>query len=38
MNILSLDSNSSANIRRTARGTGKSAYGYAWRWKENELA
>ena len=34
---LGLDPNSSANIRRTARGIGKSAYGYAWRWKENEL-
>lgn len=31
---ISLGINNSANIRRTANGTGKTAYGYKWRWKE----
>ena len=32
---LGLDKTAAANIRRTARGTGKSAYGYGWRWKND---
>jgi len=31
---LGLDTKAASNIRRTANGTGKSAYGYNWRWKE----
>lgn len=30
---LNLDASSGSNIQRTARGIGKSAYGYGWRWK-----
>ena len=30
---LGLDAAAGSNIQRTARGIGKSAYGYAWRWK-----
>jgi group I intron endonuclease len=32
---LGLEPQSGANIQRTARGIGKSAYGYGWRWKNN---
>ena len=31
---LGLDPTAGSNIQRTARGIGKSAYGYNWRWKE----
>lgn len=31
---LNLNPSSCSNIQRTARGIGKSAYGYGWRWKE----
>ena len=31
--MIGKDNCASANIRRTANGIGKSAYGYAWRWK-----
>lgn len=31
--MIGKDNSASANIRRTANGIGKSAYGYAWRWK-----
>lgn len=34
---LGLDPTAGSNIQRTARGIGKSAYGYFWRWKDNEL-
>jgi len=30
---LGLDATAGSNIQRTARGIGKSAYGYTWRWK-----
>lgn len=30
---LGLDPTAGSNIQRTARGIGKSAYGYGWRWK-----
>ncbi len=32
---LGLDPTAGANIQRTARGIGKSAYGYTWRWKND---
>ena len=31
---LGLDPTAGSNIQRTARGIGKSAYGYGWRWKD----
>ena len=30
---LQLDKTAGSNIQRTARGIGKTAYGYGWRWK-----
>lgn len=32
---LGLDKTAGSNIQRTARGIGKSAYGYGWRWKND---
>ena len=34
---LNLDSAASANIRRVANGKGKKAYGYSWRWKDENI-
>lgn len=35
---LNLDSTASSNIRRTANGKGKQAYGYKWRWKNDDFS
>lgn len=34
---LGLDFTAGSNIQRTARGIGKSAYGYGWRWKDEDF-
>lgn len=34
---LGLDFTAGSNIQRTARGIGKSAYGYGWRWKNENI-
>lgn len=34
---LNLDSAAGANIRRVANGKGKKAYGYTWRWKDENI-